>query len=372
MSCSSENPDKLDSMTSHISLEALFDSHRLQGQLNMVKITLYFPFGLLLLLIRLLFSSLGLLILSLLPRTSYARRLIFRGICKVLGLIVQIDDKFFDRIAKLIIANHVSVLDRLAVNMMIPCNTIRKGFQIKDMNEVSCWKDADVGYSREITEDDIITLLTCTEGSAMPILNFPEDAMTNGKVGLLRFHPGIFSLNFTVQPVLIRIVSSFITISPSVLGSKVWLDILWLFFLPYTIYSLKILPSIAKLPNESLEDFSKRVQQSMANGLGAAATNYTSSDKVELVKRLQITTSIAASPSNYSGGSSIPELNQYSSVSFQTENAVSANSIAQLSLNTAAKTFGKTPKERMLSYQERKQNLIKAVRLKYLVKHNIK
>lgn len=49
---------------------------------------------------------------------------IFKGLCKILGIVIKVDDKHFDDNAKLLIANHLSIFDRLAVNMMKPCNTV--------------------------------------------------------------------------------------------------------------------------------------------------------------------------------------------------------------------------------------------------------
>ncbi|GBM54869.1 Transposon Tf2-9 polyprotein, partial [Araneus ventricosus] len=51
-----------------------------------------------------------------------------------------------------------------------------------------------------------------------------------------------------------------------------------------------ILPSMVKLPEESVIDFTRRVQQTMASALNLSPTVYTSSDKKELIKRLQIST----------------------------------------------------------------------------------
>ncbi|XP_053207858.1 lipid droplet-regulating VLDL assembly factor AUP1-like [Panonychus citri] len=42
------------------------------------------------------------------------------------------------------------------------------------------------------------------------------------------------------------------------------------------------------------------------------------------------------------------------------------------SFNTAAKVFGKSPNERMLSFKDRKKNLIEAARQRYIKKHGLK
>lgn len=353
-------------MSSSIRLQDLFDSCRLLDKNSVFKVILYFPFGFLLLVIRLVTCFLGLLSLSVLPRTS-TWSCVFKGLCKILGLVIKVDDKYFDENAKLLIANHVSILDRLAVNMVKPCNTVTKNFQIKNMDVLSFWKDSDLQYYREMTDYELLTFQTCIENSALPVLHFPEGATTNGKIGLLKFHPTAFSLNFIIQPVIIQVsLSSFISISPSILGSNTCTDILWPFFAPQIYYNLKVLPSMAKLPEESAFDFSKRVQQAMANAMGLIPTVYTSSDKFELIKQLRISAANTDSTSR-SKKENTSASDQYTQILLRSRELASKQNPT---LNTAAKSFGKSPKERMLSYQERKSMLIEAARVKYLLKHN--
>ena len=355
------------SLSTNVRLRELFDSCRLLDKNNILKIILYFPFGFLLLLVRLVIYIVGLLTLSILPRTS-ARSYIFKGLCKVLGLAVIVDDKHFDDNAKLFIANHVSILDRLAVNMVKPCNTVTKNFQIKNMDVLSCWKDSDLQYCRELTDSELLAFQACVETSSMPVLHFAEGATTNGKVGLLKFHPTAFSLNFIIQPVIVQVsLSSFITVSPSILGSNACTDMIWTFFVPHIYYELKVLPSMVKLPEESALDFSKRVQKTMAKAMGLVPTVYTSSDKFELVKQLR-TSPANTDYSNCPSKKKCSASDNYSQILHRSRELVA---LQMPNLNTAAKSFGKSPKERMLSYQERKAMLIEAARIKYLQKQNI-
>lgn len=350
-----------------VRLKDLFDCCRLLDKNNFVKVIVYFPFGFLLLTLRLIICIVGLLILSLLPKTptwSY----ILKRLCKVLGLVINIDDKYIDDNAKLLVANHVSILDRFAVNLMKPCNTITKDFQMKDMNILSFWKDVDIQYCRELTDNDLRSFHACVEGSSIPVLHFAEGATTNGKVGLLKFHPSAFSFSFIIQPVLVQVsVSSFISASPSVLGSNVYADILWPFFVPQIYYNLKVLPSMVKLPEESAKDFSKRVQHTMASAMGLIPTVYTSSDKFELEKQMR-TSATMSDNSSSSSKRNVSDPEQYSEILKRSKVLALTE---KTTLNTAAKSFGKSPKERMLSYKERKMMLIEAARLKYLQKHNI-
>lgn len=355
--------------TSSIYLEDLFDSSRNLGSVKLYKVVLYFPIALFLLITRLIAGVFGFLILLLLPRKSRKRSAILKGLCKVLGIIVEVDDKYKDQNAKLLVANHVSLWDRLAVNIMVPCNTISNGFHVGHTYSLSFWKDIDVPYPKDLTNEEVAALQMYIEDSPVRVLHFPEYATTNGRVGILKFHPGFFSINAPIQPVLIHVSSSFMPISPSVLGSTVWANIIWSFILPSTFFKLKTLPSMVKLPGESATDFSKRVQQAMASAMNLKPTVFTSSDKKEFAKRLQTAVIAAVPPARSKGESSIQNSQQSSGLWRSTQLQNRPNQ--KLSMNTAAETFGKSPKERMASYQERRQMLLEAARQKYFEKHNI-
>ena len=58
----------------------------------------------------------------------------------------------------------------------------------------------------------------------------------------------------------------------------------------HSIVLFRVLPSMVKQPEESVLDFSKRVQQTMAKTMGLVSTVYTSSDKFELIKQLKHST----------------------------------------------------------------------------------
>ncbi|XP_042912478.1 lipid droplet-regulating VLDL assembly factor AUP1 homolog [Parasteatoda tepidariorum] len=346
-----------------ISLEDLFFTSRILKRPQVYKALLYFPFGLVLLAFRIAVCFLGVIVLSLLPKTSHTRSFLLKGLCKILGFVIEVDDKYLDDSSKLLVSNHVSILDRLAVNVMVPCNTVSKDFHIRNIDSLWFWKD-DVRYPRNLSDDAVSALRTYIDSSSIRVLCFPEETTTNGKIGLLKFHPGICTLSSSVQPVLIWVsISSFMKISPSVIGSTVFGDLVWAFFLPCISFTLKVLPSIIKHPEESIEDYSKRIQETMAKSLESSPTIYTSSDKDELIKRLK-TSALPASSCPASSQVNVPALGLQSS----DQDILNMQCTQDLSMNTAAASFGKTPKQRMLSYQERRAKLIEAARIKYLQK----
>ncbi|XP_054721521.1 lipid droplet-regulating VLDL assembly factor AUP1 homolog isoform X2 [Uloborus diversus] len=357
-------------LRSSVNIEQLFDISRIKEKNGIYKVALYFPFGFLLFLMRLVAYIVGVVTVSLLPRSSSFRCKISSGICKVLGIVVKIDDKYLDDSTKLLVANHVSILDRMAVNSFIPCNIITNNFQV-DTYALFFWRDVDTSQLREPQSSDIGILQKCIEESPIPSLNFPECATTNGRVGILKFHPTIFSLNFPVQPVLIEIsLSSFVNVHSSVLGSSAWSDMFWLLFFPSTFYTLKVLPSMMKNPEEPVNEFSKRVQQTMSNAAGLSSCIYSFADKAELIKRLRTSRSSSAS-STSTNVSNIAAQVPHSSTDQDMNALLLKHFHEKLTLNTAAKTFGKSPKERMLSYQERKTLLIAAAKRKYMEKQGL-
>ncbi|KAG8195452.1 hypothetical protein JTE90_002624 [Oedothorax gibbosus] len=351
----------------NIKLESLFETIRIQVCPKYYKAILYIPVSLILLIVRLIAALFGFSILQLLPRSSPKRHSVFKRLCRTLGLVIEVDAKHIDDNAKILVANHLSILDRLAVNAMVPCSTVStEDFRVTIVNSLSFWKDVDVRYSRDVTDDEIWTLQRSIEESSLPLLHFPEGATTNGKIGLLKFHPGVFSLNVAIQPVLIKVSlsSSFMTVSPSVLGSTVWSDVFWSLVLPSTHYYLRTLPSMVKLPNESPQDFSVRVQAAISSALNVEPTIHTSSDKMELTKRL-------LAPVYVSSSSPVSQTsNQMAEGSLQNSKDFQKSSHKKLTMDTSAETFGKTPKERMASYRDRRAILLEAARQKYLEKHS--
>ncbi|GBM53272.1 hypothetical protein AVEN_128437-1 [Araneus ventricosus] len=183
-----------------IRLEDLFDSSRILVKPKLYKAVFYFPFALFLLLTRLIAVIFAFSILSLLPKASPKRSVVLKGLCRILGIVVEVDDKYNDENAKLLVANHVSLWDRLAVNAMVPCCSITKDFQIRNTDTLSFWNDSDIPFPREYTTEEVGALQRCIEGSSARVLHFPECATTNGKIGLLKFHPGVFSVNAPIQP----------------------------------------------------------------------------------------------------------------------------------------------------------------------------
>lgn len=130
--------------------------------------------------------------------------------------------------------------------------------------------------AREAQRQKIVRTL---EASDRPLFYFPEGWDTNGKA-LLRYQQFLFSLDKPVLPAALSVSVPFAPIRPGMLGSTIFREILWLFFSPYYLYQVTILPALCIGANErdDVSKFASRVQRLTALTLGVPATDYTKSD----------------------------------------------------------------------------------------------
>ncbi|XP_032806369.1 lipid droplet-regulating VLDL assembly factor AUP1 isoform X2 [Petromyzon marinus] len=242
-----------------INIEKLFVYDRLPGDsLSLLLFLLYLPFGLCLLLLRTFIGVHVFLIASALP-DSLVRRFIVRVMCSVLGLFVSQDDpRKRDKTARPLLDSPATVL------------TWARGY-------------TDLGRSHRPTLLSSCRKLCSQEGSP-PLLLFPEEATTSGQAGLLKFSTWPFSINPSVQPVALSVGRPAVAVN--VIGSSWLQDLVWTFFLPFTHYQVRWLPTESQHEGETEDGFAKRVQELMAVELGVVSTPYSKADKTEHAKRL--------------------------------------------------------------------------------------
>uniref|UniRef100_A0A8C7A3G0 Lipid droplet-regulating VLDL assembly factor AUP1 n=1 Tax=Nothoprocta perdicaria TaxID=30464 RepID=A0A8C7A3G0_NOTPE len=131
---------------------------------------------------------------------------------------------------------------------------------------------------------DSLRVYSSHEGNA-PLLLFPEEAATNGRAGLLRFSSWPFSIMDLVQPVALQVQRPLITVS---VADSSWIaELLWTFFVPFTVYQVRWMPSVPRRAEEQSEDFALRVQELLAVELGVVSTRLTAADRAEHMKRLR-------------------------------------------------------------------------------------
>ncbi|CAF95024.1 unnamed protein product [Tetraodon nigroviridis] len=122
----------------------------------------------------------------------------------------------------------------------------------------------------------------CTEGTT-PLLLFPEEGTTNGRVGLLKFSSWPVSLTDSIQHVALRVTRPLISLNAP---ESSWLvELFWTFFAPCTVYHVSWLPPVSRQDGESLQEFANKVQELLAVELGLVSTKMTKADKAEHIKR---------------------------------------------------------------------------------------
>ncbi|XP_062903219.1 lipid droplet-regulating VLDL assembly factor AUP1 isoform X2 [Mobula hypostoma] len=226
------------------------------------------------------------------------RRIIVRTMCSVLGMFVsQADPRQRDKNVKTYIANHVTQFDHNMLSFITPCHTPlldgQPGFVSWARGYLELgWVDSRTRLVESLREYNSM------EGE-QTLLLFPEDEMTNGKVGLLKFSSWAFSVDSTIQPVVLTVKRPFIAVS--VVDSSWVAELLWMFFSPFTIYQVRWLPRMSQMEDESEEEFAVRVQEHLAMELGIVSTTHTKSDKLEYLKRMK-----HVAPQEASSGTNAP------------------------------------------------------------------
>ncbi|XP_054489863.2 lipid droplet-regulating VLDL assembly factor AUP1 isoform X2 [Agelaius phoeniceus] len=266
--------------------ERLFDSHRLPTDgFLLLALLLYAPVGLCLLVLRVFIGVHVFLVSCALP-DSVVRRFIVRVMCSVLGLLVrQSDPRLRGAGARVFIANHVTPFDHNVVSLLTSCNTPA----LSGAPGFICWSRGfmELGVTGSRAElVDSLKEYSAQQGNP-PLLLFPEEAATNGRAGLLRFSSWPFSILDEVQPVALQVRRPLVAVS---VADSSWItELLWTFFVPFTVYQVRWMPSVPRRADERSEDFALRVQELLAMELGVVSTRITAADRTEHMKRLRHT-----------------------------------------------------------------------------------
>ncbi|XP_051473068.1 lipid droplet-regulating VLDL assembly factor AUP1 [Apus apus] len=266
--------------------ERLFDSHRFPTDgFLLLALLLYAPVGLCLLVLRLFIGVHVFLVSCALP-DSLLRRLIVRVMCSVLGLFVrESDPRLREGSARVFISNHLTHFDHNIISLLTSCNTPA----LNGAPGFICWSRGFMELGVTGSRAELVDSLKVysSHGGNPPLLLFPEEAATNGRAGLLRFSSWPFSIVDVVQPVALQVQRPLVTVS---VADSSWItELLWTFFVPFTVYQVRWLPSVPRRAEEPSEDFALRVQELLAMELGVVSTRLTAADKTEHMKRLRHT-----------------------------------------------------------------------------------
>ena len=211
------------------SLSRMLHTQRLHRPIHFghVALLLYAPIGLLLLCLRLLLLAIFFTCLLYLKDAATISRAFMR-LSVPMGLFVTLLDpnRHWEASPPIIVCNHVSELDAIALQVLGPFETL--GYDFFKSSRVFRRLAAAYGYiyvphasrtqGNTSGRDALRTLLTDkVRAGRRPILCFPEvlsnlenccenDAMeqggmTNGVAGLLQYHTFLFSLGVRIQPI---------------------------------------------------------------------------------------------------------------------------------------------------------------------------
>ncbi|XP_067414951.1 lipid droplet-regulating VLDL assembly factor AUP1 [Emydura macquarii macquarii] len=266
--------------------ERLFDAHRFPSDgFLLLALLLYAPVGLCLLLLR-LFVGVHVFLVSCALPDSLLRRFIVRVMCSVLGLFVrQSDPHFRDANIRVYIANHVTHFDHSVINLLTSCNTPA----LNGTPGFICWSRGFMELGAVGSRAELVHSLKVYSSHVgnPPLLLFPEEAATNGRVGLLRFSSWPFSILDVIQPVALQVQRPLIAVS---VADSSWItELFWTFFVPFTVYQVRWMPPVFRQADEPNEEFALRVQELLAMELGVISTRLTAADKAEHMKRLRHT-----------------------------------------------------------------------------------
>ncbi|XP_026991046.1 lipid droplet-regulating VLDL assembly factor AUP1 [Tachysurus fulvidraco] len=270
-------------------IEQMFDFQRLPSDgLILLLLLLYSPVGLCLTILR-IFIGVHIFLVSCALPDSFVRRFIVRVMCSVLGLHVKQNNlRLRDKNVKLYVSNHVTHFDHNIINLLTSCHTPL----LEGSSGFVCWARGFMELGTVIgSRAELAQTLRgyCSVPEALPLLLFPEEDTTNGRAGLLKFSSWPFSVADAVQPVALRVKRPFIAVNVT---ESSWLtELLWTFFVPFTVYQVRWLPSVQRQDEESHQEFANRVQEILANEIGVVSTQITKADKAEHIKRKRHTVS---------------------------------------------------------------------------------
>uniref|UniRef100_A0A8C5PU81 Lipid droplet-regulating VLDL assembly factor AUP1 n=1 Tax=Leptobrachium leishanense TaxID=445787 RepID=A0A8C5PU81_9ANUR len=385
-------------MMEHPSLDSMMELQRFPQDLrSLMLLLLYTPIGLCLLLLRLFVGAHVFLVSCVLP-DSVIKRFLMRVMTSVLGVFTSESESHVrDKTVKICVSNHRTYFDHNVVGLITPCTSpslsCSPGFL--------CWArgflELGAPGSRVQLQESLKHYLS--QSGSLPLLLFPEEETTNGKTGLLHFSSWAFSLSDAVQPLSLLVQRPLV--SPVVTGCTWVVELLWMLFVPFTIFHVRWLPPVTRHPKESDEDFASRVQKLMALSMGICGTNHTTADRAELLKRRNWEPPPPApsisSPTDSRMVQRVKEVLPQvplpviykdlartgcvdttitnlleGRVPFVSEEEASGRSEASTSSNRPTKCvirgFGRRPEDRHLSLQERKEALYEYARRRYLVK----
>ncbi|XP_039755713.1 lipid droplet-regulating VLDL assembly factor AUP1-like [Pararge aegeria] len=374
-----------------LTLDKLTNEERFSGD-NILQFLLYLPLGLILTALRVALALVLWIASIVLPNKSAVRQLLSTLACWTFGVYVKVKGSRDPR-CSVLIANYVSCLDSLAAAHTLGTISLRKW-------KVPPFFASTLGIKNAA---QFVRKEHFTENPSKPVLLQPEGGPTNGK-GLLKFTDWSFPIGNRVQPVAITVERPFTNVSVHRPNDKAdvfpWWDALWFLWTPCSVFTLRALPALDR-KEDSDQVFAERVRQAVADALQVELTEYTweevnrgprlrrraaaQSEMMrrarhvkevlplvplkDIVKELEKTRSVDVTITNFLEGlvTYTPEVETVIEPQPSTSQAP-----PKYVTPTPTGTFPKSAKERQMSFQERKAQMIAEARKRYIEKHGLK
>lgn len=353
---------------------------------------LYLPFGIILIVFRMLLAMVLWVAAIILPNKWAIRQMLSTLACWTFGVYVK-QKGARDPRCSVMVANYVSCLDSLAVSHILGTISLRKW-------KVPPFFASTLGIRNAA---QFIRKEHFAESPSKPVLLQPEGGPTNGK-GLLKFTDWPFQLGNRVQPVAIRLERPFTHATVhSRRGAGVdsfpWVDALWFMASPLTVFQVRLLPSIERHDHDDIQ-FAAKCREAIAEALQIELSEFRWEDMrrgarvarrreppqgalraanqvkevlpnvplKDILRDLATTRSVDVTITNFLDGSTpyTPE-----GPPAPAPEPEASTSSARYVTPTPTGVFPKSARERQLSFQERKAQMIAEARQRYIEKHGL-
>ena len=261
---------------------------------TILKIIIYFPFGVLLITIRLFLLFFLIILLNLNVSTLRTNRFFIRLTCAIFGMhtpnipspsIPSAENNSNELIVY--ISNHITCLDYFSIKSIV---NHANYFSCEQDFTSNCLVTKRPGLAATMIMKFFVQMLqtkpakenlndTYRNRQNYPIIYFPEMISTGCERAVLKFDPKPFDIDLescrlSIQPVCITIHRPFLSISINSIYSSDFFNFLLIVFSPVTIFNLKFLEKQCKRENESSAEFAERVRQLIATSLNLELSEY--------------------------------------------------------------------------------------------------
>lgn len=260
---------------------------------------LYFPIGILLLLLRLLIGFPFTCLLSLIPfPRSWHTSILRWELLFLFGFWVRIKGSP-ESGTRIYVPNHISEFDAVAIRCVLD-PVIFAYAMYEDMWWLKCtplhifqmvFVPATSRTEGNVSGRDLVTskIKDILQNSSKSILVFPEGGLTNTSTGLLQYHKHTFGLGVKMQPIALTAWSPLPLHRDSSYATFLN-NLICFLFTPFQVFTVEFLPAMTCDHEESGLSFSRRVMHRMSRHLGTMSSPFLYSDKkkwLSLKKKLR-------------------------------------------------------------------------------------